>query len=75
MAIKHVVTDGIGFTVPSYLLTEGFGNFSAAGGGGSVGGAVGSQQTRWVTGVGTEGHEAMATGTTIWGQPFTITTP
>lgn len=34
MAIKHVVTDGIGFTVPSYLLTEGIGDFSAAAGGG-----------------------------------------
>lgn len=33
MAIKHVVTDGLGFTVPSYLLTDGIGDFSAAGGG------------------------------------------
>lgn len=37
MAVKHVVTDGIGFTVPSYLLTEGIGNFSAGGGGGGSG--------------------------------------
>ena len=36
MAVKHVVTDGIGFTVPSYLLTEGIGNFSAAGGAGTA---------------------------------------
>jgi hypothetical protein len=28
MAIKHVVTDGLGFTVPSYLLTDGLGDFS-----------------------------------------------
>jgi hypothetical protein len=32
MAIKHVVTDGLGFTVPSYLLTDGIGNFSAGAG-------------------------------------------
>ena len=34
MAIKHVVTQGVGFTVPSYILTDGIGNFSAGGGGG-----------------------------------------
>jgi hypothetical protein len=28
MAIKHVVTQGVGFTVPSYILTDGIGNFS-----------------------------------------------
>lgn len=37
MAVKHVVTDGLGFTVPSYLLTQGLGNFSAGGGGGGTG--------------------------------------
>lgn len=38
MAIKHVVTQGIGFTVPSYILTDGIGDFSAGGGGGGGGG-------------------------------------
>lgn len=33
MAIKHVITGGIGFDVPSYLLTDGIGDFSAGGGG------------------------------------------
>lgn len=35
MAVKHVVTSGLGFTVPSYLLTEGFGNFGTGGGTGT----------------------------------------
>ncbi|OQW37066.1 MAG: hypothetical protein A4C66_03270 [Nitrospira sp. HN-bin3] len=38
MAIKHVVTQGVGFTVPSYILTDGIGDFSAGGGGGGGGG-------------------------------------
>lgn len=37
MAIKHVVTQGVGFTVPSYILTDGIGDFSAGGGGGGGG--------------------------------------
>jgi len=30
MAVKHVVTQGVGFTVPSYILTDGFGDFSGS---------------------------------------------
>jgi len=32
MAVKQVVTDGVGFNPPAYLLTEGIGDFPEASG-------------------------------------------
>lgn len=34
MAVKHVVTTGVGFSPAAFIITEGFGDLSGGGGGG-----------------------------------------
>lgn len=33
MAVKQIVSDGVGFGAPQWLLTQGLGDFSGGGGG------------------------------------------